>query len=141
MKSALKKVLVPYLRSEGFIGKYPEFMRREKDILHLLSIEFDKYGGGFFLEFAPHPAGDKTMPWGEVVPEQNLTTAHSPFDMRARLQEYGTENSTNESWFRFDSLTRDECEDLANRVVKLFPQVNEWLREHKVGPNISTIKP
>lgn len=141
IKAALKKVLVSHLAAEGFSGKYPEFMRRDREMLHLLSVQFHKYGGSFFLEFAPHPAGDKAMPWGEVVPETKLTTAHAPFDTRARLQESGSKSSTEKLWFHFESLTEKECEDLVRHVVQLFPQINNWLREKKIGPNISAIEP
>lgn len=141
IKIALKKVLVPYLAAEGFEGKFPAFMRLEDDTLHLLSVQFDKWGGGFFLEFAAHPAGDKTMSWGEVVPEAKLTVAHAALDARARLQETGSSNSTNEMWFRFEGLNQMECESLVKHVVEIFPQVNTWLRENEVGPNISTIEP
>lgn len=141
IKAALKKVFVPHLAAEGFTGRFPEFIRREGEILHLLSVQFHKYGGSFFLEFAPHPAGDKTMSWGEVVPETKLTAAHAPFDTRARLQESATENSTEEQWFRFENLNEKECEDLVRHIIELFPQVNTWLREKKVGPNISATEP
>ena len=104
IKAALKNVLVPHLAAEGFTGQFPEFIRREGNTLHLLSIQFNKWGGGFFLEFEPHPAGNKVMPWGEIVPEEELTAAHAPFDSRARLQESGSDSSMRESWFRFDVL-------------------------------------
>jgi hypothetical protein len=115
-------------------------MRREGEMLHLLSVQFYKYGGSFFLEFAPHPIGDKTMPWGEVVAEDKLTTIYAPFDTRARLQESGSRNSTEEMWFHFANLDDKECEDLVKHVIELFPQVNTWLREGKVGANISAIE-
>lgn len=139
IKAALKKVFVPHLTAEGFMGKYPQFVRKEDGALHLLSIQFDKWGGGFFLEFAAHPPGDKTMSWGEVVPESALTTAHAPFDTRARLQEDGADNSLRETWFRFENMDKEACEQLARRLVGVFPQVNEWLRTGERGANISAM--
>lgn len=110
IKDALKKILVPRLRAEGFTGKYPHFtgkyphfMRRESDTLHLLSVQFDKWGDGFFLEFASHPAGDKTMSWSEVIPETKLKAAHTLANTCARLQE-SADGNTSDSWFRFDAL-------------------------------------
>jgi hypothetical protein len=46
-RTILKRALVPHVESEGFVGKFPEFHRTENGELHLLSVQFDKYGGGF----------------------------------------------------------------------------------------------
>ena len=124
-----------------FLDEFPEFNRTEKEELQLLSVQFDKWGGGFFLEFARHPLGPKLMSWGETVPEEELTVIHAPFDTRARLQEWGSKSSDREHWFRYEGLSAEECATLVEYVVKLFPQVNEWLREKKVGPNISAAQP
>jgi hypothetical protein len=140
MRNALKRTLIPYLESEGFGGKFPDFQRKEKDVLHLLSVHFDKHGGGFYLEFAKHPVGDKKTSWGEIVPEQKLNVAYAPAEDRARLQENANPNSLREDWFRFDNLSESEIEALVKRVIALFTQVNDWLRDKKVGKNISAFK-
>lgn len=72
--------------------------------------------------------------------EEELTVAHAPFDTRARLQVRGSSNSTRELWFRFDDLDAEGCEKLVELVISLFPQINAWLREKRVGPNISAIQ-
>jgi len=137
----LKKTLVPILESEGFQGKYPDFQRLEKEVLHLLSIVFDKNGGGFFLEFSSHQPGDMETSWGEVIPEQELTVAHTNFESRARPQQNGNPNSLSEDWFRFEGFAENEIEKLVQQVCNLLPQVNDWLREKRVGQNISTTEP
>ncbi|MGD8643660.1 MAG: DUF4304 domain-containing protein [Chromatiales bacterium] len=136
-RTILKRALVPHVESEGFVGKFPEFHRTENGELHLLSVQFDKYGGGFFLEFARHPSGHMATPWDEMVPERELTVAHSPIESRARLQQDGHQNSLSEDWFRFEDLPANELEDLVLHVISLFPQVNDWLREGRAGPDIS----
>lgn len=139
LRSALKVRFAPYLEPEGFYGKFPEFKCKEHGMLHLLSVEFDRWGGGFFLEFAPHAPGPKEMPWGEIVPENELAVDHAPFDTRARLQNRGSSNSTRESWFRFDGLNTEGCDMLMVCLIALFPQVDAWLRKQKVGPNVWAI--
>jgi len=139
IRTALKKALDPALAAAGFTGKFPEYRRREGDVLHLLFVQFHKYGGSFFLEFAPHPPGDKLTGWGELVPEAKLTVAHAPFDCRARLQAIGSVNSLEEAWFRYEGLDAPACEQLAGHVVALLPQVDAWLREQRIGPNISAM--
>lgn len=140
MRNAMKKALVPYLKAEGFNGKFPSFQRKEKQLLHLLTVQFDKHGGGFFLEFAIHPEGDLKTSWGEIVPENKLDVAYAPIEDRARLQENGKPNSLRDDWFRYENLSEDELETLVKHVIGLFPQVNNWLRNKRVGKNISAIE-
>lgn len=137
MRALLKRALVPRLESEGFVGRFPEFRRTENGELHLLSVQFDKHGGGFFLELAKHPPGDLETSWGETVPERELTVAHTPIENRARLQRNGHQHSLSEDWFRFDELPANELEGLVRDVIGLFPQVDEWLRTGRAGPNVS----
>ena len=138
VRRILKKALVPILVGEGFQGKFPDFQRLEKEDLHLLSIVFDKNGGGFFLEFTSHPPGDMETSWGEAISERELTVAHTHFESRARLQQNGHPNSLSEDWFRFDRLSENEIEELVQHVGSLISQINDWLREKRVGQNIST---
>jgi len=134
----LKKSLAPKLGAEGFQGKFPNFQRLENGELHLLSVEFDKHGGGFFLEFTRRPSGSMETSWSEVIPERELTVAHTRIESRARLQQNGHPNSLSEDWFRYENLSEDEIEKLILHVAILLPQVNDWLRKNVVGQNIST---
>lgn len=142
IKAALKRRLVPHLIAAGFTGSYPDFRRRDGGRLHLLSVQFDKWGGGFMLEFASQPGGDLTMAWGEVVPEARLTTAYAAIADRARLLAVRTAGATagdlRESWFRFEGLDPSGCDALVGQVIALLPQVDAWLRTRQPGPNIST---
>lgn len=140
-RAIIKKFLIPKLKIEGFHGKFPEFQRKEQERLHLLSVVFDKYGGGFFLEVSNYPSGDMETSWGEVVREPDITVAHTPIECRARLQQKEHKHSLSEDWFRFDKFSEDEIEDLVLEVIDLLPQINYWLREKKVGQNISTTEP
>ena len=123
------------------MGKFPDFQRFENGNLQLLSIEFDKYGGGFFLEFACQPPGDLETSWGEVILEKDLTLAHAGFEGRARLQQNGQANSLSEDWFRYENLSETEIEKLVQYVSSLINQINEWLRGKRVGKNISATEP
>lgn len=133
----LKRDLVPAMESAGFKGRFPNFQRREGGRLHLLAVEFDKHGGGFFLELACRPAGDFEAPWGEIVAESDLTVAHTPVEDRARLQQIGQRNSLSEHWFRYENLPEADIEKLVGHVSSLLDQVNDWLREKRVGTNLS----
>ena len=133
----LKRDLTPMLKAEGFSGQFPHFQRQENDKLHLLSIEFDRYGGGFFLEFAAIPAGEMQTSWGEAIPQDNITLAHTNIEIRARLQQTAQQNSLRENWFCYDNLSEQEIEDLVDQVASMIGQVNDWLRHQNPGQNIS----
>ena len=136
VRKTLKQILVPALDAAGFHGVFPEFRRTGGATLQLLSVQFDKHGGGFFLEFAEHALGDMSTSWGETIPESELTVAHTPIDCRARLQHKGGRNSVSEDWFRFDNLSEDQLLTLVRRVAGLLDQVDDWLRDGKTGANI-----
>ena len=124
----LKSNLVPLLEADGFKGKFPDFQRFENGELHLLSVEFDKYGGGFFLEFASLPSGNL---------EKDITVAYAAFDSRARLQNNGQRNSMSEDWFRYENMSENEIEELIQYVGSLLHQINDWLRDKIIGKNVS----
>jgi len=143
VRAAIKKLLEPFMADEGFIGKYPHFQRKEEGDLQLVSVIYDKWGGGFVLEFACHPAGPLQTSWGTVVPEEEIEVAYAPPSSRARLVRTERGQGCYEDFFRYETIAddREQCEALVNRVVTLFPQVNEWLREGKAGSNISLFAP
>jgi hypothetical protein len=80
--------------------------------------------------------------WGETFPEQRLTVAHvSPFD-RARLLPDPAQPSSGLSGFQFAAFGDQAApyEHLAMHIVGLLNQVDAWLRNHTVGPNIRPLR-
>jgi hypothetical protein len=47
---AIRAILVPQIRALGFSGAFPHFRRATDSEYHTLSILFDKYGEGFYVE-------------------------------------------------------------------------------------------
>lgn len=139
IRAAMKKLFEPLLLNEGFTGKYPHFQRRESGELQLLSVIYDKWGGGFVLEFASHPAGPLHTSWGDIIPEEDIDVAYTSPGSRARLVRTERGQGRYDDFFRYDKVAedREQCEALIRYMLERFPQVNEWLREQKVGPNIS----
>jgi len=137
MRRILRKIFGDFLQQQSFIGRFPNYRRIEDNTLHLLSFQFDTYGGAFFLELATHPAESLQVSWRRPIPVEELTAAHLPPETRVRLQAKANRHSLPEDWFRFDSFT-DEYDfiQLAEHVKTLFPQVNDWLREKREGINI-----
>lgn len=139
IRTAIKKLLEPVLLAEGFTGKYPHFQRKEGGKLQLLSLLYDKWGGGFVLEFACHATGDLETAWGEVIPEANIEIGYTAPSSRARLVNSDSGQGLYEDFFRYEQFAdnREQCEQLVSRVVELLPQVNAWLRNNQVGGNIT----
>lgn len=139
MRQALKAILAPVIEKYGFSGTFPHFRRKADAEIHLLSVIFWKYGGSFCLEFGRHPAGDRRLPWGEVIAENRLEVVYVPVLERRRLQAKGGDASGPEAWFGYAGLDPSDSKSfivLAHRVSQLFSQVEEWFRSGRVGPNL-----
>lgn len=139
MSAALKAVLVPALKAAGFDGSFPRYRRDLADVVHFVNLQYDKEGTAFFLECAPHPAGEKMTSWGEAVPHHALRLEHAPMDSRARLQRQvlGT-GSMAADWFCFVGFGDDAAayRALASSVTGLYPQIEAWLARAEIGPNL-----
>ena len=98
MNAALKRVLVPHLRSNGFTGTLPHFRRKLESRIDLLSVQFFSGGGSFVVEIAScEPTGHR-LNWKHVEPTK--VTAQHIGDPRPRL---GSPNFPRhgDHWFRF----------------------------------------
>ena len=140
IRQALRDVFEPHLKAEGFVGKHPHFRRQEGKTLHLLSVIYDKFGGGFTFEFANHPPGTLRTSWGTIVPEEQLEIGHADVSNRARLVMTTQGQGTYDDFFRYDAFSGDKraCTELVVNAVKMFPQINDWLRTKSAGPNIAS---
>ncbi len=127
------------MSARGFAVRYPHFQRKRGGHLELVSLQHDKWGGGFFLEFAKHDAGDLETSWGEHVPEAEIEVAYTDPATRARLLATSRHSNTPKDYFRYESFANDraQCDALISEVVGLLPQVFEWFEKGSVGPNIS----
>ncbi len=141
MRKALRKVLLPELRLNGFIGTTSDFQRRSAEHLDLLSIQYWKYGGQFILEFARGNRGALHTSWGEIVPEEKISVAHMNPLQRARLQRTIEESEELFRGFKFSDFGEDlsKYKVLASQVASLLPQVNAWLENGVAGENIHSL--
>lgn len=125
MIETLKKYVVPVLRERGFRGSFPHFRRPTDRGIHLLTFQFDKWGGGFTVEIAACPADGVTMHWGDHVPPSKVRAWDSHPDHRSRL---GPEKT--DKWFRFDKKgifsLGDPYERAALEVVPYLDRAEEW---------------
>ena len=129
MIAALKRTLIPALRSRGFKGSFPHFRRAGQGHIDLLSFQFDKWGGGFVAELAKcSPEGHETH-WGVKISAAKVTAR----DIHRRLR-LGARGEGEDHWFRFDELDphRDSArfDAVAGDVlVHLDRQGESWWRD------------
>lgn len=128
MIQSLKTIVVPELRRRGFVGSFPHFRRAADVAIHLLTFQFDKWGGGFVAEIAVCPPTGAFLGNGEHIPPSKVT-AHS-VSRRLRL---GAADEGRDHWFRYDGalrrLTKSRFDKAAQQVLVLLDeQAEPWWR-------------
>lgn len=120
--AALKNAFVPALRARGFKGTLPHFRRVDARHIALLTIQFDRNGGGFVVEIARCGLEGFTTSWGRHVPP-NKVTAHDlhPSD-RHRLG--SPSPGVDGIWFRFDDGT--SAKRVAERATQHLDEADRW---------------
>jgi hypothetical protein len=121
MDEALKALVVPALRSSGFKGSLPHFRRASSEGIDLVTVQFDKWGGGFVIEIARcSPEGFMTS-WGKEVAPNKVSTWDLPSSWRDRVQP-GAGSGT-EDWFRFEN---GQATKAAGQVLLRLPEIEAW---------------
>jgi uncharacterized protein DUF4304 len=124
MIEALKKIVVPELRAKGFKGSFPHFHRDCGDYRHLVSFQFNKYGGSFVVEVGRCSAqGLEKL--GRQIPPTEVTVFHLHPAERIRL---GKGPSESDHWFHFDGgIPWDRYNRAAKAVVPhLSAEAETW---------------
>ncbi len=122
MNVALRSRLVPALRSRGFKGSLPHFRRAREDYIDLLTVQFDKWGGGFIVEIGRCPADGITMHWGEQIAPGKVTAHDLHPEKRHRLGSPAP--GADGRWFRFDDGT--SVESAADAAVSMLNEAERW---------------
>jgi Domain of unknown function (DUF4304) len=99
MDSALKKVVIPVLRKQGFKGSFPHFRRMNEINIDLITFQFNRWGSSFVIELATCPLEGVTLYWGEQIPP-NKVTAH---DLAKRYRLGAKSEEDDGIWFSFEN--------------------------------------
>src|SRR4051812_28382526 len=67
MIETLKEYVILVLREKGFKGSFPHFRRPIETAIHLLTFQFDKWGGAFTMEIAICPKEGITTSWRKQI--------------------------------------------------------------------------
>lgn len=121
MLAALKRVVVPDLRTRGFRGSIPHFRRERTKQIDLLAIQFSRWGGEFVVELARAPVEGLTLQSGKVIPPDKLRAYHVV--SRLRL---GAANTNSDHWFKFGGARApDDFDRVARQVLPLLETQGE----------------
>ena len=122
MVSSLKRLLVPALRERGFKGSLPHFRRPMTDRIDLLTVQFDKWGGGFVIEVSKCAPDGITTYWGKQIPPNRVTAWDMHPDQRHRLG--SPKVGVDGHWFRFDDGTPTDF--IANQATLFLEEADRW---------------
>lgn len=126
MINALKKIVVPYLREQGFKGSFPHFRRQNEDNMDLITFQFNRYGGSFIVELAVCAKDGITMSWGEkILP--NKVTVH---DVNERYRLGANEKKSSDHWFSYENAKNEKDFDLVASKVWSLLHVSDhnWIK-------------
>src|SRR5438045_8951024 len=98
----LKRIVQPHLRSIELSGALPHFRKIGQETIDLVSVQFDRNGGGFVIEIARCPSEGIITYWGEhILPNKTKAfDVHPKFRKRIQPRTGGG----TDSWFRFDTI-------------------------------------
>ncbi|WP_090789070.1 DUF4304 domain-containing protein [Paenibacillus sp. GP183] len=121
MISSLKNIVIPSLRDRDFKGTFPHFRRITEKKIDLLTFQFDKYGGGFFMEVAVCSPEGFTHHWGEKVPPNKVTAYDLHPNIRVRIGD-------KDDWFRYDKVNffGNIYENVANKALKSLIEADDY---------------
>jgi hypothetical protein len=125
MISSLKRLFVPALRERGFKGSLPHFRRLGKDRIDLLTVQFDRHGGGFVIEISRCAPEGLTTSWGKQIPPNKVTARD--MDERWRLGSGSTRRGEADHWFRFDDGM--PTDGVADSATCLLAEADRWWNE------------
>lgn len=133
MTAAIKSVLVPALRQQGFKGSLPHFYRARPARADFLTVQFHSAGGSFVVEVAKCGPHGIESGHGEDLPVSKLNVQY--FADRLRL---GSDPAAGilDHWFEFGPRNYDppqalrpvgHYEGIASQVLQLLgSQADGW---------------
>ncbi len=122
MDAALREIFVSALRARGFRGSLPHFRRPCHDRIDLLTVQFDRHGGGFVIEIARCSPDGTTLSWGEAITPGRVTAHDISPSGRHRL---GSPMPGEDGrWFRFDDGTSTTI--VAKDATSMLEEADLW---------------
>ncbi|SOE95400.1 protein of unknown function [Burkholderia sp. D7] len=121
MNAALNAHFVPALRQRGFKGSLPHFRRQRDGRVDLVTVQFDRHGGGFAIEILGCASEGVATNWGKHIPASEVTAHDIHPNERHRL---GTSGQNADHWFRFDQSVSPT--DIAESLCAYLDEAERW---------------
>ena len=118
MRKVLVRSVIPRLHELGFTGQFPHLRRVCGDELHIITLQFDKWGGGFRLNLGTCPADGLTTRGGDKIPACEVTT-----DYELPYKSFFVPDVKRAQWFRFDD---GNFERAGSEVLEGLPRMEKW---------------
>ena len=150
LRREIKRVFVPVASARGFSADprdAPDFLGFRRTVgatVQLFDLQWDKDGDArFVVNVGSCPASGLVLP-DRVVPPDAVVASWT--DNAARLQPRS--GATTASWFRQDKplparlLAREKFHDaseVVSQLVSLFPEVEAYLADGRVGPHLHVL--
>jgi hypothetical protein len=139
MNKALRSVMTPLLRGQGFTGTCPRFRRLIAERFDLLLFLLNKHHPSFLIEIAQCPSDWWRRELGDAIPPEKLTTWHLPLTRRvviaARPRPPGAGATAVEDCFQFgDAQSPDDYRCIAESVRPLLEKAVRMFDEFESIP-------
>jgi hypothetical protein len=124
-----RDVVLPSLRSIGFRGSPPNLYRVRENVVDVVMLQVDRYGGGFAVNLGTMPLSD-----GDAAA---VRLRSIPFEDRARLTR--DPEGLQDRWYRYDGPTgtpEDQQDAALREVAALTGAADEWLRTGHRGGHV-----
>ncbi|MFD1706722.1 DUF4304 domain-containing protein [Siminovitchia sediminis] len=122
MDVALKNIVIPKLREQGFKGSFPHFRRVSENDIDLITFQFNRWGGSFVVEIATCPNDGTTMSWGEKVPPEKVNAHHINERFRLGARSFEEEGV----WFTYENANSEE--DYFNVAVSVLYHLKQLIQ-------------
>ncbi|AMR31569.1 hypothetical protein A0256_09090 [Mucilaginibacter sp. PAMC 26640] len=121
MEEALKSIVIPFLRSQGFKGTFPHFRRVADDRINLLTFQFSSSSSKFTVEIANCSIKGIHLGWGEDIKPTNCTAHH--INRRHRLG-----SLKGDHWFDFSKvyILLNIYKQRAHEIISLWGDAESW---------------
>ncbi len=129
MLAALRRHLGSALRAHGFEGSLPHVRRISTTRIDLLTVQFDKHGGGFIIELATCAPTGFTTYWGKHIEPKKVTAYDLNPGARHRLGFGGPK--AHGHWFRYDNGTAVDA--VAQGTLDYLDEAEAWFSSHHGG--------
>ena len=115
MDKALKKIVLPELRKQGFRGSYPHFRRRKIKKINLFSFQFSQWGGRFYINIANSPIDGITTASGHHIDPKKIKAD--------QCLNWGRLNN-------FFDFEKDNYEETADKVLAYFGKAEKYWNDN-----------